>query len=631
VWLRGVDHRGPVTFLQESICAAWSPPSDEPAWKWIEENVELGNDSDIKGKVSFDYVPMSRFFLDSCQNPRVKKVTKMTSAQSAKTKNVEFYLKWKIKNRPSETIWYQDDNIAAKTFVKTRLYPNLEECEAIRPLMPTRRDKKSQTLIQFDTMNLYVLGANKKTNRERITAAEVLCDEIRNYPPGAMQGIRNRYKTIRNYKEIIFSVAGVEGDILHESFEEGSRHLFFWTCPHCSHKQTFRFGRKATVMYPKPREYGGMVWDDNPVTHPSEDVWNFEELAKTVRYECENPECKHRFHNSDKLALLKTLEPIQTNPMASPEHVSMHWNEMYMPWEQCDWDKIVAKFLRATISYKRGDKEPLKVIVQETFGEPWVDEDTALRSLPITEAKPDGKKLWVNQDYIFMMVDVQRKGFWVLVQLWSKTGLDYCYWFGELRTWDEVQAKQDELSIPHRTVFVDCGDRDQEVFTECVKRGKLIDGKWVTWTAMRGEDRDSYIYIPKTGKRKGEKIRLPFSWPPSSGDPSFGMQRDNPDLPVLYGKTCPLIFWSNPWIKDIATSRRDSMERGKLSFIGPGAIKLLPKHLYSEHKQKFYDQDGREEWRYVVIGKRPNHGWDCYCMGTDAACMAKIIGEGVPD
>jgi hypothetical protein len=630
-----------MTFAEEIICSAWSPPSDLCCWQWVEENVELGNDSDIKGRVSFDWVPMSRFFLDACQSRIAKRICLMVSAQSAKTKNVEFFLMWKVRNQPDETIWYQDDNVAAKTFFKTRLYPNLEDCEAIRPLLPSRRDHKSQTLIQFDTMNLYVLGANKKTNRERITAATVLCDEVRNYPPGAMQGIRNRYKTIRNYKEIIFSTAGMEDDELHRTFKDGTQHMFFWACPQCSHRQTFRFGRKATVLYPNTRECGGMVWDDNDTTHPSDGVWNYEEVAKTVRYECENPECKHRFKNSDKLALIKTIEPVQTNPMASPEQISMHWNEMYMPWEQCDWDKIVIKFLKAKVAASRGDKEPLKVIVQESFGEPWVDEETAIRDLPVTICtEPPQGKHWEHQDYIFMLVDVQRMGFWVLVQCWSKTGLDYCVWAGELRTWDEVQLKQEEYGVPNGCVYVDCGDRNREVFAEAVLRGKrttiVHEGRqieiWDTWWCTKGEDRDHYLYIAKRGPNKGKKVKLGFQWPPIEGDPSFGLHTNDPRLRGLEGRTCKrVIHWSNTWVKDIAAARRDQIELKKLSFIGPKVCSAFHRHLFAEHKIKEVDKDGFETYRYKVIGNRPNHGWDLYCLGNLAALKHRIIGDGVPE
>lgn len=629
-----------MTAHAQFILDSWPPANDGPAWKWVQDNCELGNDSDIKGRVSFEWVPMGRFFLDQCQNPRVKRICKMVSAQSAKTKNVEFFLMWKVPNDPSETIWYQDDNVSAKTFFKTRLMPDLEECDAISHLLPTRRDKKNQTLIQFDTMNLYVLGANAKKNRERITAAVVLCDEIRNYPPGAMQGIRNRYKTVRNYKEIMFSTAGVEDDELHRTFKEGTQHLPFWTCPKCQHKQTFRFGRKATVIYPKPRECGGMVWDDNETTHPSDGVWNFDEVAKTVRYECENPECKHRFSNSDKLSLIATIEMVQTNPMATQEQVSMHWNELYMPWPQCDWDKIAIKFLKAKVAAMRGDKEPLKVFIQESLGEPWIDEDTAIRELPVTVATPSAGKFWEHQDFIFLLVDVQRLGFWALVQCWSRTGMDYNVWAGELRSWDEVQAKQEEFGVPHQCVFVDSGDRQREVFAEAVKRGKLqkvpyngrLHDAWVTWYATKGEDRkDGYFYIPRRGANKGRKIRLPFSWPPIPGDPSFGLHTDDPELRLLANRTCPVIHWSNPWIKDIAFARRDAMELGKLSFVGPGVCAEFKEHLYSEHKTKDQDARGFDVYRYEKIGNRPNHLLDCYCLGTLAACKNRIIGEGIPE
>lgn len=355
---------------RQFICECWEPISDLPGPEWAAENVPLPGDSELK-QFDFELFPLARFVLmQLCHNEHLKRLTEMLSAQVGKTVTILAYLCWKVINRPTSVGWYTDTGINAKHDYKTKILPMLESCEKVAKLLPPDRTKKNNTLIQFGFMNLRVMGAESRSNREGKTIAEVLCDEVRNYPPGAMQQIDNRFKTVTNWRRILFSSAG---DITQEpwpSFKAGTRHMGFWPCPKCGHKQTFRFGRKASPLYPAPRGKGGFLWDDNPKTHPEELVYNFAELIPTVVYECEN--CEARFSESEwKLTLIRQTEFIQTNPMAAPNDISVHCWEAYMPFAGCAWGNIVMKFLKAVVAMKQGDLEPMKVFVKETLGEPW--------------------------------------------------------------------------------------------------------------------------------------------------------------------------------------------------------------------------------------------------------------------
>jgi phage terminase large subunit GpA-like protein len=127
---------------EEAIRGVLAPASDLPIDKWIEQNVYLGGDSDLKGRVSFDLLPMVRFFLRVCRDPRVRSVVLMCSAQSAKTKSVEFYLLHRIINEPADTIWYLDNKDSARIFSQTRLYDDLQGCELVRNELPTDRHRQ---------------------------------------------------------------------------------------------------------------------------------------------------------------------------------------------------------------------------------------------------------------------------------------------------------------------------------------------------------------------------------------------------------------------------------------------------------------------------------------------------------
>lgn len=495
----------------------WEPPSNEPCDVWIERELELGAGSDMQGRVRFDAVPMARYFLQACQSELTKYVVLMVSAQSAKTKTAQFFLIWSVLNKPRETIWYMDTNESAKLFSQTRLQADLDGCDKIRVMLPLERDKNKWSLVQFDTMNLYIMGANAKRNRERISAEMVLCDERRNYPPGAMQGIRNRYKTFRNAKEISFSTAGNENDDLHRAFMEGSQTFFHFSCPNCKHSQPLRFGRDATTLFPKSRPCGGIVWDDNETTHPDENTYNFVELLKTVRYECENENCRHHFHNSEKAALILTIHPVSYNPIPTPEHASFHWNELYMPWAETSWERIVQKFITANLALRlKGDIEPLKTFVQESLGEPW--RDASEQAEPAEILKRCGEyqmgEEWALENgeaaVKIMTIDVQKDYLKYIVRQHRENHGSRLIEAGRFEDEKDARACQERHGIPDEGVGIDCA-----WFTKTSRKGtapKVLE--WCAefgWRAMLG-DSPSSLYRTSITDRRGQLTHIERPW-----------------------------------------------------------------------------------------------------------------------
>src|SRR5688572_10699934 len=117
-----------MTTPEKILCELWEPPSDEPAWKWIGEHVELPPDSELK-QFDFELFPLARFVLEQlCHNEYLRRFTEMLSAQVGKTTTILAYVCWKIVNRPSSVGWYTDTGINAKGDFKTKILPSLENC-----------------------------------------------------------------------------------------------------------------------------------------------------------------------------------------------------------------------------------------------------------------------------------------------------------------------------------------------------------------------------------------------------------------------------------------------------------------------------------------------------------------------
>jgi hypothetical protein len=503
-----------VTDLPKLASQAWEPVSEKRGWEWVQEFCELPPDSELK-TFDFELFPLARFVLEQlCHNELLKRFTEMLSAQVGKTVTILAYLCWKIKNRPSSVGWYTDTGINAKHDYKTKVLPALEGCAPIVDLLPSDRVKKGNTLIQFGFMNLRVMGAESKSNREGKTISEVLCDEVRNYPAGAMEQIDNRFKTITNFRRILFSSAGEITQEPWVSFKKGTCHLGFWKCPKCGHSQTFRFGRIESPLYPEKRKCGGFIWDDNELTHPSEDVYNLPALAQTIRYQCENEACKHEFKESEKTSLLRSVEFRQTNPMADPSDVSVHCWEAYMPFSGCSWVSIVSKFLNALVAMNQGNIEPMKVFQKETLGEPWEERGVQVMEGEIMDRCGEysiGEE-WPPEVKCAKVItfDNQRGFLKFNYSIYNLAGEKRTVETGSLATFDDLRAYQLAKKVMDRGVGGDCAHKPNDVYDACLKFGRWMpdptggkDHIWNGWLPLLGDDAEEFTtYILDKDKNK---------------------------------------------------------------------------------------------------------------------------------
>jgi len=529
--------------MRQVIREDWEPISDDPAPQWVAENVALPADSELKS-FDFELFPLARFALEQlCHNEHLRRFTEMLSAQVGKTVTILAYVCWKIINRPTSIGWYTDTGINAKHDYKTKILPTLESCAKVAKLLPADRAKKNNTLVQFGFMNLRVMGAESRSNREGKTIAEVLCDEVRNYPPGAMQQIDNRFKTVTNWRRVLFSSAG---DLTNEpwlSFKKGTQHLGFWPCPKCGHKQTFRFGRKASPLYPGAREKGGFVWADNEKTHPDDFVYNFLELLPTVEYECE--QCGQRFKESDKLDLIRRTEFVQTNPMADPSDVSVHCWEAYMPFAGCSWGSIVMKFLNALVAMKQGSIEPMRVFVTETLGEPWEDlggeKPVEGEIMERCGEYAIGEMLSGPDVTLVLTADYQHGYVVYVLRQHRKDGYSRLIEWGKVLDFDELREYQTVKGVKDRAVWIDCAYRPNDVYEACLKYGRWTTGRggeriWDGWTPMIGDDAEEFTRMIEGGSVKS-------FWKRSLIDPAVGTSEQGRRL-------IPRYSWSNNHYKE---------------------------------------------------------------------------------
>lgn len=567
-------------------CCEWVqnanvPPGTDPTWQWLEKNVELEPQmSDMHGRVRFDFFPASKIFFNYTDHPRLQKATVMKCAQSGFTENAVMLLLRRIKEKPVTAMWVGATAEKTEEDAKKRFFPAIRSCAVVRALAPDEKERSRWTkkLIMFDTMNLLIRGANSIGGLRGDPVGILIADERADWKAGRIHKVRQRLTTKAAPIEVSIGAAGLKQDELHVDWLEGSRTVIHFLCLHCQHSQPFRFGKKAGVIYPEDRALGGLVWEENEVTKP-DGVWNFEEVKKSTRLQCEK--CGHLYHNIEKVSLLKTAHEVHGNPNALPENFSLLVTALLLPWNKRSWGDIAVEFLKAVEAMKMGDIEPMKTFVTETLGEPWElrNEKQAQGELLDRCADYSMGELWPaikplpSETYaleegttLILTFDRQHMHLVYVVRQWRRNGQSRLVWAGISPSYDDLRAFQLERRIKSRCVWGDDGGMMAAEFRQTCLR--------FNWQVLKGEDFENFSVSAGDGKpafRQG--------WRATEFDPGVGQSFQGRHKMTAY-------LWSNPWFKD---------KLYNLFIPGKGPLWQLPRR--EELPAQYLKEVMANEWR----------------------------------
>jgi len=605
--------------ISKSWFAAFAAKDRRPIYEWAAEHVTLPSVLTRSGR--FD-VGTSRHFIapfEAIADDRVREVNVLAPPRSGKTLLADIAIPWFVSVQGASVLFVIQTEEMAKSHAELRTMPLLKSVPAIAEMLPADRHKERSTEILFTNGLPLIVCGPSISNLQNRGFRVVISDEtwiLADKHAGRLEEAKARlgdFLREQNSKLLCISQGGKAGDDWHTQFNSGTLHEWEVACLGCGQYFEPRFsGHRADGSR------WGITWDEDREEGAAH---NIAQAVATLRYEC--PHCAHR-HDDTPATKHAWNESgrYRFDAADSQKKKSFHWSNVI----DFPWTELVEKWLRARDQSRLGAELPTIQFMQKQLAEFHDPAKAAhvetLPSVAVAEPTADGK-FWEKQDFIFLTVDKQLSHFWAMVEAWSKDGESMVLWAGRLETWSEVADRQAEFKVPDQCVFVDCGNWQNEVWTECVRHGHVnAKGKWKCWWALRGSASPAFS-TKRADKGKVESVRLPYSWPPDKGDPCFGLSSNDARRQEFAGKTCPVVTWSNPTIKDIAGSRRDAMTKGRLAFVGHNVEDHFSRHLFAETKRP--DERNPGKWSWQVVGKRPNHLWDCWCMSATAACMAGVI------
>jgi phage terminase large subunit GpA-like protein len=495
-------------------------------------------------------------------------------------------------------MWVMADMQMSQETVKERVIPWLESIPVVRELLPLARDLRNTLLLKMATMKVYVRGSNSKAKLQSTPIQWLFLDEVRNYRKGALELVLKRTRSFKRHKAVYISTPTNEGDAIHRAYMDGTQTMLYWPCPHCGHYQPFRWGKDDSPIFPGTRPHGGFKWDENNTTRP-DGKWNFAEVAKSIRYECE--QCQSGILEEQKWKLIASCRRVDTNPHAVPGCASIHAWAAYVPW--VNWSDMVIEFLKAMDAAKGGDFEPLKAFVRETLGEPWRLQGVKAELETLLKCRSDFERMSVVDNpraARILTVDVQQEAMvlkYVYRQHIPGAGsrlLDY----GRVGSFEEIRAYQQTQNIKDRAVWIDTGHKTVEAYRACLRWG---------WMATKGDRGEGYQVTVVDSDRKQHQVTRP--WKLSHADPYIGSN--------MVGKTTmPLIRFSSASYKD----------RLYLFVVRQlGQPWLLPKDIGQDYIQELTsDEILHEAGKRVWIERGTNDYGDCEILQLLAADVSNI-------
>ncbi len=301
-------------------------------------------------------------------------------------------------------MWVMAAKDEAKSFVRDRVKPTFEGCAPVAGQMLSAEAFE----FTFASMPFYFTGAGSPSKLMSKPIRWLFLDEVRNYPPGALDTVLKRTRAFWNSRRVLISTPDMKDDAVHRAFLAGDQRVFHFVCPCCGQLQPIKF-EQLKARHPQTGQ--PCKFNEVPGVKNERGQWNYDLLAEHLRYQC--AACGHLIADTpaERKAIARNGRFVRVNPNAPRHRVSFHWNALLPPW--VSWRGIVEEFINARAAARCGDLAPLKTFINETLGEPWSDQLGEIDDYDFLELRRgdyDFGDVWPEEIVRYMAADKQEAG-----------------------------------------------------------------------------------------------------------------------------------------------------------------------------------------------------------------------------
>lgn len=477
--------------LLADVLPLMAPPPDLLVSEWSDRYRILSSASAEPGKWRTDRAPYLREIMDSVNDPSVKEVWWMKSAQVGATEALNNICAYFIDQDPGPILVMQPTVEMGESWSKDRFQPMCRDSPHLRSKVKENKSRDSGNTIlhkNFDGGTLDIAGANSPAGLASRPKRIVLCDEVDRYPASAgAEGdpVKLAQKRSTTYWNRVFFACSTPTvkrlSRIERGFLAGDQRRYHLPCPHCGGFQHLVWERL---------DFSGKGTSDNPL------------------YICEHCEIPIEHHHKAKMLTLgKWVAHAESKWIRS-----YHINELYSPWST--WEKVVTDFLDA----KRFGPEAIKTWKNTSLGETYEETGQSYDAEAVmARAQGDSENLDPKVLLLTAGVDVQRDRLEIEIVGWGdgeeSWSIDYKVLHGDpkqAKIWSDLDTLISTKYTGGLAVVsygVDSGDGNtaDDVMAYCRARSKGRIGP----LPMKGS---SKFDAPIWTRPKLNKNNLPGPW-----------------------------------------------------------------------------------------------------------------------
>jgi phage terminase large subunit GpA-like protein len=592
--------------LVSRLAQTLRPPERIGLTEWSRKYRRLSaKASAMPGRYDPDKTPWIKFMHQALDDPRVKKLVAMKSAQIAWTDGVLLnYIGKKIDVDPTPMIVMFAKEKAAKEFNVEKFGPMVEVTPQVSAKLQITKESTWDNKA-FPGGFLKLVGSNSPSSVKSTPAPVVAIEE----PDDCNDNVRDQGDTITLLEErvktfarskVIFGGTPTIEDIsrINAAYQASDKRVFMVPCHECGEAHVLAW---ENVKYTERPDLGHEVYGKVDLM--------------SARYCC--PHCGSLWTDEQKRQNVQKLYPVPTAPFYGI--AGFYINELYSSFPGSAMHLLLAKYLTAQSQLAKGDDTKMRSFRNNTEGLPYAYKSDLPKAEALAERALDYAEKTVPWGGMVLTagVDVQHDRLAIVIRAW---GRDMESW---LVYWGEIHG---QTLIANAGAWADLDLLLDQQFRHA--SGNLLTIRAVSVDSSDGTTTDAvYAYVRKR-QHKGYMAIKGASEQSAMSKEIFSKPRESVDLGGKKHKPHP--SGVTPYI--VGTQRaKDLMIEGRLRLDGNGPGRI---HWYKTVRPDYWDQitseikaphksiKNRKVWQKRA-GVR-NEALDCEVYALHAAMSLKL-------
>lgn len=407
------------------LALAIAPPEQITLTSWARQHRRLSaKASALPGRYNPDLTPWVHGIHEALDDPAVRKVVAMKSAQVAWTDGVLLnYMARKIDVDPSPMIIMFAKEKAAKEFNEEKLLPMAEVTPRVAAKLQTQRRKNGDNRWDFKTFPggfIKLVGSNSPSSVKSTPAPVVAVEE----PDDCNDNVRDqgdtitlleeRVKTYARSKVIFGGTPTIKGTSrIEAAYLSSDQRKFMVPCHHCDESHVLMWENVVTV-------------EDPSFTH---EVYGHVR-PESSRYVC--PHCGGIWNDAEKNRNVRKAVWVAT--AAFYGIAGFYINELYSPFPGSTLQRLMEKYLTAVHLLSTGDDTKMRAFRNSSEGLTYEYKSDLPKADKLSERADDYAEMTVPWGGMVLSVgvDVQHDRLAIVIRAWGREMESWLVYWGEI-------------------------------------------------------------------------------------------------------------------------------------------------------------------------------------------------------